>query len=97
MNAVLDSDFLKKFKKLDVRIRKAFKESILLFSKYPNNPQLNNHKLKEEFEGYMSIDITSDHRAIYKEVQIGKENVAYFVDLDTHDELYGKHKKSSDS
>lgn len=97
MNAVLDSDFLRKLKKVDVRIRKAFKERIVLFSENPNEPKLNNHRLKDEYEGYMSIDITVDYRAIYKEAQIGEENVAYFFKLGTHDELYGKHKNSSDS
>lgn len=97
MNAVLDSDFLKNLKKVDVRLRKAFKERIQLFSKYPNDLQLNNHKLKDEYEGYMSIDITADYCAIYKEAQIGGETVAYFVELGTHDQLFRKRKLLSDS
>lgn len=90
MNPVLDSDFLKKLKKVDVKIRKSFKERIILFSKNPTNPELNNHALKEQYEGYKSIDITVDYRAIYEEVKIGGEKVAYFVILGTHEELYGK-------
>lgn len=97
MNPVLDADFLKRFKKVDVKIRKSFKEKIILFSKNPNDPQLNNHALKDEYEGYMSIDITADYRAIYKEAQIGGEIVAYFIELGTHDQLYRKRKNLSES
>ena len=77
-------------KKVDVRIRKSFKEQILLFSKNPLGQKLHNHALKDEWEGYRSIDITADYRAIYEEVKIGKDTVAYFVDLGTHPELYDR-------
>lgn len=90
MNVALDSDFLKKFKKVNVRIKKSFKERILLFSENHSHPQLNNHALRDEYEGYRSIDISSDWRAVYKETQIGEETVAYFVELGTHDQLYKK-------
>lgn len=81
--------FLHKFKNLDVRIRKSVKERILLFSKDPDNPQLNNHTLKREYQGYRSIDITGDWRALYQEKREGEEVVAYFALLGTHEELYG--------
>lgn len=97
MKVVLDSDLLRKLKKIDVKVRKAFKEKILLFSKNPNDSQLNNHKLKDEYEGYLSINITSDYRAIYKKTQITGADVGYFVDLGTHEQLYKKHKKSVES
>lgn len=89
MNTVLDSDFLKKLKKVDVRIRKSFKEKIILFSKNPVDPQLNNHALREQYEGYKSIDITADYRAIYEEVKIKRKKVSYFILLGTHEELFG--------
>lgn len=81
-------DFLKTFKKVDVRIRKSFKQRILIFSKNPNDLQLNNHQLRKEWQGHRSIDITVDHRAVYKEETLGKDKVAHFVTLGTHDELY---------
>lgn len=80
--------FFKKLKKVDVRIRKRVKERILLFSKNPYNPQLNNHLLKSEYEGHRSINITADWRALYIEKREGKNTVAYFVTLGTHRELY---------
>lgn len=80
--------FFKKLKKMDVRIRKNVKERMLLFSKNPNHLQLNNHPLKREYEGYRSIDITADYRALYKKKQEGESIITYFTLLGTHDELY---------
>ena len=85
--------FFKTLKKLDVRIRKSFKERILLFAKNPNDPQLDNHPLKREYRGLRSIDITADFRAIYEEKRDGEEETAYFVLIGTHKQLYGKPEK----
>lgn len=86
---VYDPGFLEKLKKVNVRIRKKVKDQTLLFSEDPNNLQLNNHPLKKEFQGYRSINVTSDWRVIYKETKISGEIVAYFIILGTHRELYG--------
>lgn len=88
MKVVYDPLFIRKLKKANVRIRKSVKDKLLVFSKSPNNSQLNNHQLKDEYRGCRSINITNDWRAIYEEVQISKEKVAYFIALGTHKELY---------
>lgn len=88
MNVIYDSAFYVKLKKVDVRIKKSVKQKILLFSKNPKDPQLNNHPLKKEYLGYNSIDITADYRALYKIIKVENEIFAYFVLLGTHDELY---------
>lgn len=80
--------FFKKLKKVDVRIRKNVKERILLFAKNPHNSQLNNHLLKRKYKGHRSINITADWRALYKEIREGKDDVAYFIALGTHKQLY---------
>lgn len=90
MKVVFDSDFFLKLKKVNVRIRNSFKQKIDIFTKDQYNPELNNHALKYGLEGYRSIDITSDWRAIYEEILIGEETVAYFIALGTHRQLYGK-------
>lgn len=90
MKIVYDSDFFSKLKKVNVRIRKSFKQKIAIFAKDPYYPQLNNHTLIDEFRGYRSIDINSDWRAIYEEILVGEETVAYFIALGTHTQLYGK-------
>lgn len=93
MNVKLSPEVIKKLKQSKVIIRKSFKEKILIFSKNPDDPQLDNHALTKEWQGYRGIDITSDWRAIYKETQKNEETVAYFVALGTHDELYRKSKE----
>jgi len=60
-----------------------------IFQKDHLNPELNNHALQDEYEGFNSIDITNDYRTIYEEVQVGKKTIAYFFLLGTHKELYG--------
>lgn len=89
MNVVLDPAFYDKLKKVDVRISKRVKERILSFSQNPDDLELNNHPLREPYQDLRSIDITSDYRALYKEVTIGEDIVAYFVALGKHKELYG--------
>ncbi|MEK7165217.1 MAG: type II toxin-antitoxin system mRNA interferase toxin, RelE/StbE family [Patescibacteria group bacterium] len=88
MKVFYDPEFLTKLKNVDVRIRHRVKDRMLIFSKNHHDPQLNNHSLKREYQGYRSINITADFRALYKEVDIGDEKVAYFVLLGTHTELY---------
>ncbi|MBI4097110.1 MAG: type II toxin-antitoxin system mRNA interferase toxin, RelE/StbE family [Candidatus Levybacteria bacterium] len=88
MIIVFRSAFLKALKKKDIRIRKSFKHRIELFEKNPNNPQLNNHALQREWEGYRSINITSDWRAIYEEVHEEGGTIVYFIPLGKHKELY---------
>ena len=80
--------FLTTLKKADVRIRKSFKERITIFYKNPTNPKLDNHPLERQWQGYRSIDITADWRAIYKEIKEAGEIVAYFIAIGTHKELY---------
>jgi len=80
--------FFERLKKVDVRIRKSVKERILLFSKNPYDPKLNNHPLKREYQRYRSIDVTADWRAFYKEFQEGNEKIVYFTSIGTHQELY---------
>lgn len=79
MNVKLDPDFFAKLKKVDIRIRKSFKEKIAIFATNPHDPQLNNHALRKPYKGLHSIDITADWRAVYEEKQEGDERIAYFV------------------
>ena len=81
--------FLDKLKSVNVRVRKSFHEKINLFRKDPSNARLRNHALEGVYIGFKSIDITNDYRAIYEEVAIGEETIAYFTLLGTHKELYG--------
>lgn len=90
MRRQYDPAFIKALKKVDVRIRKSFKERIAIFAKNPYDQQLNNHALREPYEGLRSIDITNDYRAVYEEITENDEEIAYFSILGTHYELYKK-------
>ena len=81
--------FYEQYKKANVRIRNRFDQQLENFRKNPNDPQLNNHELKDDYEDYRSIDVTSDWRAIYEEIEEGRKLTIYFVLLGTHKELYG--------
>ena len=83
-------NFLKQLKKSNVRIRKAFKKRLLLFIKNSHDLELNNHPLKREYSGFRSIDITSDYRAIYKEIIAEDDTYIYFSSFGTHAQLYGR-------
>jgi len=80
--------FYRQYKKANVRIRNSVDARIAKFLKNANDLQLNNHALRDEWQGYRSIDITSDWRALYKEIFQGEDPTAYFVELGTHKELY---------
>lgn len=88
MTVRYDPNLLARLKNLDVRIRNRFTERIEIFIKDPNNLQLHNHALRDEWEGYRSIDLTNDWRAIYTEKLEGEKTVAYFVAIGTHKDLY---------
>ncbi len=97
MRVQLAPKLIKKIKKQNVRLRKSFKISINIFSKDPNDLHLNNHELRREWKGFSSIDVTSDLRAIYQEIDDEDGTFAYFVELGTHDRLFRKHKNLLDS
>lgn len=88
MKVRYDPLFLSKLKKLDIRVRKTYKEKFALFIQDPFYPQLNNHALKRKWTGYRSIDIIADYRVIYREVVEGDEMVAVISAIGTHKELY---------
>lgn len=95
MKRQYDPAFIKTLNKLDIRIRKSFKKRIAIFAKNPLDPQLNNHKLRDKYQGYRSIDITADFRAIYEELNKSDEPIAYFFLIDTHRKLYSKPREDS--
>ena len=65
--------------------KEKFKNRLMLFGQDEFNPILNNHPLKGKYQGYRSINVTGDLRAIYKR----ETNVAIFVIIGSHSRLYG--------
>ena len=87
MNIFFHRNFKKQYQKNSQKIKQRFKERINIFSKDPFDPLLHNHALAGHLEGYRSIDITGDVRAIYKVLD---EDTVEFALIGTHHELYGK-------
>lgn len=90
MKIQLSFYFHRKIKKEDIRIQKSFKEALRLFMLNPFDPQLDNHPLKDSWEGCRSIDITADRRAIYEEINEDNDVIAHFITIGTHQQLYTK-------
>lgn len=84
MDAYLHRLFLKKFKKLPVKIRSRFGERLELFLAMPTDPSLNNHSVEKVFPDCRSINITGDYRAIFNVEQ----DTVIFITIGTHAELY---------
>lgn len=85
MTIKLHQNFLKQYKKLRESKKKKFKERRDLFLQNELNPTLNNHSLKGKYQGFRSINVTGDLRAIYKK----NNDEALFVAIDSHSNLYG--------
>ena len=77
--------FTKQIKKLAVADRDILRKRLELFIDDPFHVIFRNHALKGKYNGYRSIDIKPDLRAIYKEINI---NEARFVLLGSHGQLY---------
>ncbi len=63
---------------------------VAIFQENPDESSLNNHQLRYPYQGLRSIDISNDYRAIYEEIIVGENTVAYFVILGTHEQLYNR-------
>ncbi len=86
MRYILRPSFGKNYKKLTFKIKTHFKIRRDLFLNNPFNSMLKNHQLYGEYDGCRSINVTSDYRAIY----YMKSEVAIFIRIGTHSELFGK-------
>jgi len=90
MNIKYSATFRKQYKKAPTKIQEKVKERISLFVKDPTNQTLNNHALTGKFQGYRSINITGDWRAIYSvRTDLKSNQVCYFELVGTHSQLYG--------
>lgn len=78
-------NFKKQFNKLTKAQKRKFIERRDIFLKDEFNPALNNHALKGEYQGYRSINIGGDLRAIFRK---NSEEIL-FVAIGSHSKLYG--------
>lgn len=85
MKISFHTHFTKAYRKLPQKLQIQVDERLTLFITNPFHPQLNNHKLRGEYQSYRSIDITGNYRALFKMVA---EDHAFFKIVGTHHQLY---------
>jgi addiction module RelE/StbE family toxin len=78
-------NFIKTYQKFEEKFKEKVDKKLLLFGKNPFYHLLENHRLIGEYQGYRSINITGDFRAIYKELS---DKEVIFVKIGTHSQLY---------
>ena len=81
----LHKNFSKKYTRLTKSQKEKFKIHRNLFMADEFDPILNNHALSGRYEGYRSINVTGDIRAIYKKISAEK---VIFVTIGNHSNLY---------
>ena len=90
MRVAFSPDLDKEFKRLyktDKKLTVKIKRQLDLFKDDPKHPSLRNHKLAGNLKNHWSISITRSVRMVY--VQKTKD-IAYFIDVGTHEEVYKK-------
>jgi mRNA-degrading endonuclease YafQ of YafQ-DinJ toxin-antitoxin module len=70
-------------------IKAAFADALSLFLVDPDHPTLRNHELHGKFQGFRSIDVTEDYRALFHDTKTGDKTGVAFNFIGTHAELYG--------
>lgn len=81
--------FVKQYEKAPKNVQVAVDERIVLFRQEPFHPLLHNHRLAGSYQGYRSINITGDWRALYLERRsVTGDIVVEFKLLGTHNQLY---------
>lgn len=78
---------LTKLYKKDPKLLNKIEKQIKLFESNTTHPSLRTHKLSGNYANRWSISVNKSVRMIYL---IFPDDIAYFVDLGTHDEVYGK-------
>ena len=85
MNIQTTKNFDKQYSKLNVKIKKQFKNRVELFSATPFDVSLRNHALKCKYLGYRSIYISGDIRVLYT---VKGDAIIIFGFIGTHSQLY---------
>ena len=84
MKVLFHRNFEKEYTKLRIAEKNKLKERIAVFTVNPFDPVLGNHPLKGKYQGYRSINVGGDLRAMYK---LAGEDVYLFAAIGTHAKL----------
>ena len=85
MEVTYHSKFMKMYRRVPLKVQRKFELCISIFHRNPFDKRLENHPLHGTWNGFRSIDITGDWRAIYLELG---ETSAEFYAIGTHSQLY---------
>ena len=77
--------FLKQYAKLPGKVQKRTDERMMLWESDPTNKQLHDHALSGAYQGYRSINIAGDIRALYCR---DGETIVIFGFIGSHSQLY---------
>ncbi|MYB39888.1 type II toxin-antitoxin system mRNA interferase toxin, RelE/StbE family [Candidatus Saccharibacteria bacterium] len=77
-------EFKKKYKLLAPKLQDQVDGRLRIFKADPKDPRLRLHPLKGKFQGYFSINISGDVRAIFRR----DKDIITFVLIGTHSQLY---------
>ena len=78
--------FKKQFKKLPPRVQARFRIRLEILLLNPASPELRVHALRAKYDGYFSMDVTGDVRALF---YYEGSTVVVFGFIGTHSQLYG--------
>ena len=78
--------FKKQYKKLPEKMQLQFDERVKKFVVDPTLPMLKVHPLKGEYQGYWSMSVSGDIRALYT---MDGDTIVIFALIGTHSQLYG--------
>jgi mRNA interferase YafQ len=76
--------FLRRAKKLRDPHATMLRAALRRFAADPRDPLLRTHKLKGELDGYRSFSVDDDLRVVFR----WDGDVAFLVNLGSHDEVY---------
>ena len=85
VTVVRSRTFVKQIEKFPVSLRRQARDRIRLLVTDATHPLLNDHKLNPPFDGYRSINITSDVRLVYK---WANATTLHLRAIGTHHQLY---------
>jgi addiction module RelE/StbE family toxin len=85
MTIKYSKNFSKQFAKLPQKLKSRFIERQRLFVTDRYSPILRMHSLSGKYQGYYSIDITGDYRALF---EIEGNTIIIFGFIGSHSQLY---------
>lgn len=85
MKVKFSKDFAKQLNKYSTKTLKVFEKRLEIFLTEPYSPILHNYALKGKWDGYRSINVGGDLRAVFELI---KPDFAYFVAFGSHRQLY---------